>query len=210
MQIDDKLNDQWVVRASDEQGRSRKRDADMNRFSSLIVAAAFTAFGGAAQAALVTSDDLTCAATGDNASCSPASALLSPGGVEFALFSPTFTDINLSSTGVTVTYNSAFSYSSPSSFTIGDLDFIGGEVLLGITSFVDGGLFSGLNSGDVSTTENSFTVDLTGVSSASSAPTFSFDFVSGPATVVPLPAAIWMLGGALFLLGASRRFTATA
>ena len=181
----------------------------MNKFAATIAATFLMVSGGAAHAALV-GDTVTCLSSEAGTPCAPTSALVEDPGVEFGLIASSFFTIDLDDVGALFVFNNDFSGQPSLSVTIGDLNFSSGAELLGFDNLQIGQTFSGFDAGDISTTVDSFTVDLTGISvSDVEGDSFSFDFVTGPATVVPLPAAIWMLGGALFLLGASRRFSAT-
>ncbi len=181
----------------------------MNKFAVVIAATFLMVSGGAARAALV-GDTVTCMTSDANTPCAPNSALVEDPGVEFGLIASSFFTIDLDDIGALFVFNNDFSGQPSLSVTLGDLDFLSGAVLLGVDNLQIGQTVSGFGAGDISTTDDSITVDLTGISVGDVAgDRFSFDFVTAPATVVPLPAAIWMLGGALFLLGASRRFSAT-
>ena len=184
-------------------------DDDMKKLSGLLAAAMMLGFGGASQAALV-GDEVTCSTDNMAVACSVPFTEVEDPGVEFSFISNTFFTFDLSNTGLLATFDSAFTPLPNFSITIGDLDFSSGDELQGFANFQQDQGFSGLSDTDITTTADSFTIDLRDVSSSADDQTFSFDFVTGPATVVPLPAAVWLLGGALFLLGAGRRLSKAA
>ena len=169
-------------------------------------------FGGGAQAALV-GDIVDCSTTTVGLNCSPSSAEVEGGGatnVEFGIFANTFFTVNLNDLSVLFIFNNAFQAEPSLSVTISDMDFSTGDVLVGFDNLQISSGLNGFSASDISTTADSFTVDLGDASAGTDGEMFSFDFVTGPAATVPLPAAIWMLGGALFLLGAGRRMSRAA
>ena len=187
-------------------------DGGMKKLAGLLAAAWIVGFGGAAQAALV-GDIVDCSTSDIGVACNPTSAEVESNGatdVEFGILANTFFTVNLNDLGVIFMFNNAFQAEPSLAVTFSDLDFSSGDVLTGFENLQISQGLADFTAGDITTTADSFTVNLAGVSAATYGENFSFDFVTGPATTVPLPAAIWMLGGALFLLGAGRRLSKTA
>ena len=165
-------------------------------------------FGGSAQAALI-GDSVSCATSNLSIECSDDTVSVEGLGTEFQFAAETFITADLSNTGVEFIFNRAFAAQPALIITIGDLDFSTGDVLLGFENLSIRPDLSDFDASDISTTFNSFSVDFTGISASADAQAISCDFVTGAAEAedmgnVPLPRAIWMLGGALFLLGAGR------